>query len=84
MRVASDVRCMAGDGQKLNLSLGKGELRPTGLVPPDLPAQAAPKTGSPRVYCGPFVLIGAMNPCPYGYYGDPVQERTCSNAMVSR
>ncbi|MEJ2209104.1 MAG: hypothetical protein P8129_08730 [Anaerolineae bacterium] len=25
-----------------------------------------------------------MNPCPYGYYGDPVQERTCSNAMVSR
>jgi magnesium chelatase family protein len=40
--------------------------------------------GSPRVYCGPFVLIGAMNPCPCGYYGDPVQECTCSNAMVTR
>jgi len=25
-----------------------------------------------------------MNPCPCGYYGDPVQECTCSNAMVSR
>jgi magnesium chelatase family protein len=24
-----------------------------------------------------------MNPCPCGYYGDPVQECTCSNAMVS-
>ncbi|MEJ2211168.1 MAG: YifB family Mg chelatase-like AAA ATPase, partial [Anaerolineae bacterium] len=31
-----------------------------------------------------FMLIGAMNPCPCGYYGDPVQECTCSNAMVSR
>jgi magnesium chelatase family protein len=30
------------------------------------------------------MLIGAMNPCPCGYYGDPVQECTCSNAMVSR
>ena len=25
-----------------------------------------------------------MNPCPCGFYGDPVQECTCSNAMVSR
>jgi len=40
--------------------------------------------GSPRVVCGPFVLIGAMNPCPCGYYGDPVQECTCSHSMVSR
>jgi magnesium chelatase family protein len=40
--------------------------------------------GSPRVCCGHFVLIGAMNPCPCGYYGDPVQECTCSHAMVSR
>jgi magnesium chelatase family protein len=31
-----------------------------------------------------FMLIGAMNPCPCGYYGDPVQECTCSNAMVTR
>ena len=31
-----------------------------------------------------FMLIGAMNPCPCGFYGDPVQECTCSNAMVTR
>jgi magnesium chelatase family protein len=31
-----------------------------------------------------FMLIGALNPCPCGYYGDPVRECTCSNAMVSR
>jgi magnesium chelatase family protein len=30
------------------------------------------------------MLIGAMNPCPCGWYGDPVKECTCSNAMVSR
>jgi predicted RNase H-like HicB family nuclease len=40
--------------------------------------------GSPRVFCGRFVLIGAMNPCSQGYYGDPIQECTCSNAMVTR
>jgi magnesium chelatase family protein len=31
-----------------------------------------------------FMLIGAMNPCPCGYYGDPVRECTCSHSMVSR
>lgn len=31
-----------------------------------------------------FVLIAAMNPCPCGYYGDPVKECTCSNSTVSR
>jgi predicted ATPase with chaperone activity len=46
--------------------------------------QRAQRTGSRRVVCGPFVLIGAMNPCPCGWYGDPVKECTCSNAMVSR
>jgi magnesium chelatase family protein len=31
-----------------------------------------------------FVLIAAMNPCPCGYYGDPVRECTCSSTIVSR
>jgi magnesium chelatase family protein len=31
-----------------------------------------------------FQLIAAMNPCPCGYFGDPVKECTCSNAMVTR
>jgi magnesium chelatase family protein len=31
-----------------------------------------------------FILIGAMNPCPCGFFGDPVKECTCSLSMVSR
>lgn len=31
-----------------------------------------------------FMLIGAMNPCPCGYFGDLVKECTCSSAMVTR
>jgi magnesium chelatase family protein len=31
-----------------------------------------------------FTLVGAMNPCPCGYFGDPSRECTCPLSMVSR
>ncbi len=31
-----------------------------------------------------FMMVGALNPCPCGYWGDPTHECTCSPAMVTR
>ena len=31
-----------------------------------------------------FQLIAAMNPCPCGYYGDPLKPCTCSSAIVTK
>ncbi len=31
-----------------------------------------------------FMLVGAMNPCPCGFYGDPFKQCACSPSVVSR
>ncbi len=34
--------------------------------------------------CGHYTLIAAVNPCPYGFYGDPLKPCTCSHATVTK
>lgn len=35
-------------------------------------------------YPANFMLIATQNPCPCGYYGDPVRDCSCSPAQISR
>jgi magnesium chelatase family protein len=35
-------------------------------------------------YPASFVLVASMNPCPCGFFGDPVRECTCSFTAISR
>jgi magnesium chelatase family protein len=30
------------------------------------------------------MLVAAQNPCPCGWYGDPIKPCSCSPAMISR
>lgn len=31
-----------------------------------------------------FMLVGAMNPCPCGFYGDPFRKCTCPPSLITR
>ncbi len=31
-----------------------------------------------------FILMGAMNPCPCGFFGDPTRECRCTGAIIQR
>ena len=57
-------------------------LSPQCLPPPT--GQPSQRRVWPRVVCDSFLLIAAQNPCPCGYFGDPVKEWTCTPAMVTR
>jgi magnesium chelatase family protein len=35
-------------------------------------------------YPANFMLVAAMNPCPCGFYSDPVRECTCSATAIAR
>ena len=42
------------------------------------------RVGSSIKFPASFMLVAAMNPCPCGYYGDPIHECTCSDTQIQR
>jgi magnesium chelatase family protein len=43
---------------------------------------AISRSAGSLTYPANFTLIASMNPCPCGYYSDPVKECTCSMSMI--
>jgi len=42
------------------------------------------RASSTMTFPSRFMLVGAMNPCPCGYFGDPYHECTCTPGMIER
>ena len=42
------------------------------------------RASSTVTYPANFILVGAMNPCPCGFFGDPKHECTCSYREIQR
>jgi magnesium chelatase family protein len=42
------------------------------------------RASSTITYPANFILVGAMNPCPCGFFGDPKRECTCSYREIQR
>ncbi|HUU40329.1 MAG TPA: YifB family Mg chelatase-like AAA ATPase, partial [Desulfatiglandales bacterium] len=42
------------------------------------------RASSTVTYPANFILVGAMNPCPCGFFGDPKRECTCSYREIKR
>src|SRR5437762_664035 len=43
-----------------------------------------PRARGTTVFPARFMLVGAMNPCPCGYAGDPTRGCTCQQGAVER
>ncbi len=42
------------------------------------------RTQATVTYPANFLLVGSMNPCPCGYFGDPVRECRCTPHQISK